>query len=565
MLRTPTHPQAGPHSSHRHAALRLALVLALAAPCAHAVTLPAGFVTPALPFVFDRPTSLAFLPDGGLLVAEKGGIVYVVRGSSRWAMWVHEEEVLNADDRGLLAVAVDPKFRINRRLYFLLAVDPDSNGVELDHFDDTFGRLVRYEVSATDSNRVDESTRTVLIGRTWAEGFPSGSGTHTIAALEWGADGSLLVSAGDGAHFSQMDPGGLDPGLFAPGRTDSAENIGAFRAQDLESLDGKVLRIDPNTGAGFASNPYFDGNPFSNRSRVWSYGHRNPFRIARRPGTGLPDPAAGSPGTLYVGDVGWSTWEELDVVRVPGANFGWPCYEGPESSPPYQGATPAHHGCPSIGSPENPALPTAPVAWFHHEQSSLSSTPGVRGGVIAGGMFYTGAGYPSSYQGAYFFGDYVRDWIKVLHPDGNDQVIAIDDFGTGAGRPVAFAADPAGGDVYYAAIGSGEVRRIRYVGPTAVEEELRPEVTVSRPVPNPARGAMALSLDLPAIAAVRLIVHDVSGREVWRGPRADLAAGRHDLVWAGVSTSGEPVRTGVYLARVEVGGRPFVRRVVVMR
>src|SRR5882762_387951 len=161
---------------------------------APALQLPPGFVSQAVPFTFDVPTAIDFLPDGALLVAEKGGIVYVVRGNQRWPMWVHEEEVLNTDDRGLLGIAVDPHFSVNRRLYFLYTVDPDSNGIELDNYDDTFARLVRYEVSATDSNAVDESTRKVLIGATWSEGFPSGSGTHTIGDLAWGADGSLFVS-----------------------------------------------------------------------------------------------------------------------------------------------------------------------------------------------------------------------------------------------------------------------------------------------------------------------------------------------------------------------------------
>src|SRR4029077_1011993 len=207
----------------------------------------------------------------------KGGIVYLVDGSTRHPLWVHEEEVLNTDDRGLLAIAVDPHFATNRFVYFLYTVDPDSDGVELDNYDDAFGRLARYQVTASEPMVVDESTRQVLIGRSWREGFASGSGTHTIADLEWGRDGTLLVSAGDGAHFTQADAGGLDPGLFGPGRTDPLEDIGAFRAQDLNSLDGKVLRVDPATGSGLASNPYFDGDPSSHRSRVWSYGFRNPF------------------------------------------------------------------------------------------------------------------------------------------------------------------------------------------------------------------------------------------------------------------------------------------------
>jgi glucose/arabinose dehydrogenase len=82
----------------------------LPAPVA-AITLPPGFVSEAVPFTFDDPTAIAFLPNGRLLVAEKGGIVYAVDGTVRHALWSHEEEVLNTADRGLLAIAVDPASR----------------------------------------------------------------------------------------------------------------------------------------------------------------------------------------------------------------------------------------------------------------------------------------------------------------------------------------------------------------------------------------------------------------------------------------------------------------------
>ena len=262
-----------PKRVHRTAACcaAFAAVLACAVP-ATAVTLPPDFVVETVPFVFDVPTDIAFLPDGRLLVAEKGGILYVVDGATRHPMWVHEEEVLNAGDRGFLSVAVDPHFDQNRYLYFLVAVDPDSDGVELNNYDDTFARLLRYQVSATNPNLVDESTRAALLGATWRQGFASGSESHTIGDLAWGRDGTLLVSAGDGAHFDTMDPGGYDPGLFEPDRTDPLEDVGAFRSQMLDSKDGKVLRIDPATGLGLPSNPYWNGDPASSHKSRRCFG-----------------------------------------------------------------------------------------------------------------------------------------------------------------------------------------------------------------------------------------------------------------------------------------------------
>ena len=75
--------------------------------------------------------------------------------------------------------------------------------------------------------------------------------------------------------------------------------------------------------------------PASNASRVWVLGLRNPFRWSFVPGTGSTDPAAGDPGLLLLGDVGWSTWEELNLSRTGGENFGWPCYEGSPRNAPW--------------------------------------------------------------------------------------------------------------------------------------------------------------------------------------------------------------------------------------
>src|SRR4249920_1882730 len=190
----------------RMRALVLALAItAFAARTARALTLPAGCTDEVLPFTFDVPTKLAFLPDGRLLVAEKGGIVYVVDGATRTSLWVREDEVLNTDDRGLLSIAVDPRFATNRALYFLYVCDPDSNGIELDNYADAFARLTRYQLPATSSSVVDYASRTVLIGTTWADGFVSASGAHNVADLEWASDTTLFVSAGDGAHFDDVD------------------------------------------------------------------------------------------------------------------------------------------------------------------------------------------------------------------------------------------------------------------------------------------------------------------------------------------------------------------------
>jgi hypothetical protein len=105
-------------------------------------------------------------------------------------------------------------------------------------------------------------------------------------------------------------------------------------------MDGKILRIDPATGDGIPSNPFYvAATPRAPQSRVWALGLRNPFRVTLQPGTGSNDPAAANPGRLWIGDVGWNSWEETDVCDAPGQNFGWPIYEGLEANPDYAAQT----------------------------------------------------------------------------------------------------------------------------------------------------------------------------------------------------------------------------------
>ncbi|HYM79932.1 MAG TPA: PQQ-dependent sugar dehydrogenase [Candidatus Limnocylindria bacterium] len=441
------------------------VALAFQARDAHAVTVPSQFVVenPAPGVGFDTPVAMAFLPSGRMLVAEKRGRVYSVWNGVKHStpMLSRENEVLNEHDRGFLGIAVDPNYPANRYVYFLYTVDPDSNGSDTNN--DAFGRLVRYQVSAADSNVVAPSTRTVLMGRNWREGPLVASPSHTIGGLRFGRDGSLLVTIGDGGQYTQVDPGGMDASAFSAIRTDPYEDIGAFRAQYLGSLCGKLLRVNPANGHGYPSNPFYDGDPASVQSRVWAYGLRNPFRFTVRPGTGSTNPTDGNPGALYVGDVGWATWEEMNVAAQGGMNFGWPCYEGVGPNQGYEDAEPAHHGCETIGTPSNPSEYTPPIAAWHHDDPNASTPPGFKGNTSVGGVFYTGTSYPVQYRGQYFFADYGQDWIKVAVLNESHELQQVMSFATSAGGPVDLAVHPIDGDVYYVSV-YGELRRIRFTG-----------------------------------------------------------------------------------------------------
>lgn len=476
-----THPvpaQARPAAWARPALLLLWPLLPLLAPApAGALTLPPDFVAESLTpgQAFTIPTGLVNMPDGRILVTEKPGRVMVIQNGVKLStpMWDGRTEILSNGDRGLTGIAVDPDYAVNRYIYLAYVVDPDSNGVDDDWV--AYSRLTRFQTSLADPNLIDPATRTVFIGKDWADGIPSGGDSHTIDCLRFAPDGSLLVSAGDGGSYNLVDAGGLHGPIFFPGRVDPLQDIGAFRSQYLGTLSGKILRLNPQTGHGYVGNPYYDGNLGSYASRIWSYGLRNPFRFAIRPGTSATDTAAADPGTLYISETGWSTWEELNVARLPGQNFGWPCYEGPYPHPDYPNAAPAHSGCATIGTPANPAAATGPLLSWNHFDAGLSVPPGYRGNSSTGSFFYSGTLYPATWQGRVFFADVASDWLKAARVDANDQLVELQDFGDQMEGVVDMTADPVTGDILYASIYTGEVRRIRYTpaatgnqAPTAV-------------------------------------------------------------------------------------------------
>ena len=282
------------------------------------------------------------MPDGRKLVSEARGQVWVFSpsGEKQATPFIDlGEKVMCCGGRGLLGTALDPDFTQNRWVYFLYVVDPDSDNVDFDSDSECYSRLERYQTSLEDPNVVDLTTRQVLFGTQWSDGVPAADIYHTIGSVRFGTDKTLLVSTGDGAHFDTTDAGGLDPDQFQPGRTDPYLNVGSFRSRTLNNIGGKVLRLDKETGHGLPSNPFWDGDPMSARSRIWVYGLRNPYRFCVKPGTGSTDPAAGNPGTLYIGDTGWNTFESVYVSRVSGLNYGWPCFEGPSAQSLYQAVT----------------------------------------------------------------------------------------------------------------------------------------------------------------------------------------------------------------------------------
>src|SRR5688572_29984910 len=300
---------------------------------------------------WNTPTGATFSKDGqNLFVWQKGGKVFVCKrdGSGNYIKQTQpvidiEPEVADWDAHGLVGFAVDPNFESNGLIYLLYVVNrhhllyfgtPSYNPNITINGQATIGRVTRYKTITSGSNLVaDLSTRFILIGESKTTGMPILHHSHGVGSLAFAADGTLLVTIGDGASYEGIDAGS-DPATFfqqalIDGIIRPAENVGAFRSQMINSMNGKLLRIDPQTGDGIPSNPFYSASqPRAPKSRVWALGCRNSFRIHVKPGTGATDPAVGDIGEVYLGDVGFASWEEMNICKAPGTNFGWPIYEG---------------------------------------------------------------------------------------------------------------------------------------------------------------------------------------------------------------------------------------------
>ncbi len=150
----------------------------------------------------------------------------------------------------------------------------------------TIGRITRFTTSTSGGNLVaSAASRKVLLGETKSTGIPILHESHGTGSLAFAADGTLLATAGDGASYNVTDAGSDGGTYYAQALTDGIirpeENVGAFRSQMLNSHNGKLLRIDPATGNGVSSNPFYDAaSPRSPKSRVWAMGFRNPCRFS---------------------------------------------------------------------------------------------------------------------------------------------------------------------------------------------------------------------------------------------------------------------------------------------
>jgi glucose/arabinose dehydrogenase len=404
----------------------------------------------------NAPTAFDWTPDGErMFVAQKDGVVRVVDDDDLLPTPFIDisGQVNNVADRGLIGLAVHPNFETNPYIYLSFTYDPpevyQNTGLAgPDREGNRPSRLIRVTADAsTDYTTAVPGSEVVLLGTnsTFANtSRPDGNSTddltippsgitptgeniqdylatdsqsHSIGAVRFGNDGSLFVSNGDGTSYNDVDPR-------------------AVRVQDLDNLSGKLLRIDPITGDGLASNPFFNGDPDSNRSKVYNYGYRNPFRFSINPFTGEP----------VVGDVGWTDWEEINSGR--GANFGWPYYEGGSRT--------------NLRRRGYEDLPEA-QAFYGSGQTVKTSTYALEHAegaeAIVMGDVYQGDSFPEIYRGGTFFADYGEGTVRYFKTTGTG--VEVNTFVTGVPGIVQLSDGP-DDNFYFADILTGQISRWRY-------------------------------------------------------------------------------------------------------
>ncbi len=284
------------------------------------------------------PVDLSFRGARAYVLSLTGTLGIVDRGTNA----VRTALDLSSEGLGALGFALHPS-----KPYVYVALDTVTRAAE-----PFFGEVRRYE-SRDGGATFDKTTEQIVlrVERPW--------NIHGLGTLRFGADGLLYIGSGEG------------------GRSLPRQATRATR-WDPSLLLGSILRIDVDGATPYAIPPT---NPFASgggRPEIFAGGLRNPFRFTFDRAT----------GELWAGDVGESTYEEVDHVEL-GKNYGWPVVEGPACFLPAD-------GCDRAGL-------TAPV--FTYERGE--------GASITGGFVYRGSAMPAL-RGRYVFGDYITGRVWAI-------------------------------------------------------------------------------------------------------------------------------------------------------
>lgn len=351
---------------------------------------------------FVSPTAFIVVTDGSgrTLIADQIGKIYVLNKDGQLSDKLFLD-ITNRlakinqgafDERGLLGLALHPKFRANRKFYVVYSAPLRKDGPA--GWDHTM-QLSEFKAPAKAEEAVDLASERVLLQ------IDKPYFNHNGGTIVFGPDGYLYMAVGDGGNANDEGKGHSPQG----------------NGQDLTNLMGKILRIDVNRGDPYAiptSNPFaprrglanffrrsfsvssFDAAPGAPRPEIYAYGLRNPWRITFD---------RGGNHELFAGDIGQTLWEEVDII-VKGGNYGWRVREGFHCFDPKNPKTPPED-CAKTGPDGKPFID--PVLEYKNV-NGFRNDPEALGISITGGYIYRGKALPQL-QGRYVFGDWSRNFV----------------------------------------------------------------------------------------------------------------------------------------------------------
>jgi len=305
-------------------------------------------------------TDMVFPFQGEMWVTEQGGKIWPIKNGIIGKIPVMDlgskMVKLNKgyEERGLLGITLSPDFKNNRKFYVFYSRPSESRKFNF--------TVVVAEYKLPVSGQIDPDSGRIILT------VEEPDGNHNGGCLKFGPDGYLYISLGDGG-----------------GQHDQHGEIG--NGQDMNTLLGKILRIDVNTGDTYkipSDNPYVGKENV--RPEIWAYGFRNPYRMSF-------DKVSGQ---LFVGEVGQDLWEEIDIVKK-GGNYGWRIVEGKHC---HNKDNKPDNGCNIKGI-------TMPIDEYSHSV----------GISIMGGYVYNGNKIPSV-KGKYVFADWTGPFF-YLKKTGN--------------------------------------------------------------------------------------------------------------------------------------------------
>jgi glucose/arabinose dehydrogenase len=419
-----------------------------------------------------KPVEIINAGTNKIYVAGQNGVISIVNvdGTVDPMPYLNISATINFQgELGLLGIAFHPDYITNGYCY-VNYINAEGNTV-----------IARYTRSASNPEIADPDSAFVVLNITQMYGY------HQGGCLRFGPDGYLYIASGDGGE-SEM-------------------------GQNINTLLGKILRIDVNNGTTY-SIP--ETNPFATTDgadEVWAIGLRNPWKFS-----------FDAEGNIWIADVGQNNVEEIDKANVTqaGVNYGWRCYEG------------AALYNDSLNCPQSSAL-TFPYAEYTHS--------GDGGCSVTGGYVYNGTLYPGM-QGKYFFADYCSNkigWVDSEEPGPITWSAAFTGNFTTIGEDV-------NGELYVGGGSNGIIYKI--TDATAGVSKFAAEgITM---YPNPANNEVLINIKNQG-APAEVALFDLSGKR---------------LIQQSVNTDTNRIDTsslhaGLYLLEVTTSGRKMQQKLII--